>query len=780
MAEPTEDIIIIEESDAAELSEQSDSVLQDKSQKQAPVSKKMLLIFGIAFFFILLIIVLSVFLFSEDPQPIQKLDKIEEKLEEQPKTTIEPTKLENMIAKANYLYSSGSKAEALQLYEQIAHYSEAISLYNLGVAQLKEKQYQSAFDTFRRAIKNNEKVCVSALNASVCALHLGDDKSFRYYIDLAYAFLPHELQSPLYSYYYALINYYKENYYETLIALNNPTSQEYERTHNVLLSKINAMYGNNYGAIEALEKVQKSSDALSLGLLYARVGDLTLSKKYLEDAIMHNIEPIKAQIALGLIQLKSGQIQAAAKQIENATDMFGEEVYKHYPIKVKLKESLFDPKKAQKRYRDLTNNSPSIRYQKLFYFSPYKVFNANQTISYIRKGNANIFIDNIDSAKDYLQRSVSASGVNKGIAVAIQEALRFHLRKANKILQDLAKQQPKHSILHYNLALTYAQLGNMKDAHEHFLRSYHLDAKNYLSGVYAVMTSQLVSQENDKMKSFLKDALALEEDSEEIILYKTLLNIAEKNYFATTDWLNRDYKQRPLYLVMDLLIAEYLNDASKTLEATSQLSNLLPNDILPQLMYANSKFSDLSEQKYAYETIHYMQSQDFSFEDLYFGPQITRYLYTQYALITGQLYPLITQLKEKLATTSDETHEMIDALALANLYHQEFEESYTLYNQLIDTLKVQDARTLFLGAVASTAAEHHGNAIALLELAKLKDSQFLESRYALGLLYLQVKNNKGAAIQFARVHKEGFNSEYFNFDIDLDLLLFLKQQQDSK
>ena len=94
--------------------------------------------------------------------------------------------------------------------------------------------------------------------------------------------------------------------------------------------------------------------------------------------------------------------------------------------------------------------------------------------------------------------------------------------------------------------------------------------------------------------------------------------------------------------------------------------------------------------------------------------------------------------------------------------------------------KVRDALTLFLGAVASTAAGHHENAIALLELSKMKDSNFVESRYALGLLYLQMQNSEGAAIQFSKVGDNGFVSEYFNFEIDLDKLLFEKQSKEKE
>ena len=195
--------------------------------------------------------------------------------------------------------------------------------------------------------------------------------------------------------------------------------------------------------------------------------------QYLQDSILKNIEPVKSQLALGFIRLKSGQVAAGSKEIKNVTDMFPEEVYKYYPIKVSLKESLFDSKKAQKSYRKNVEKSKFLNYQKIFYFSPYKVFNANSTISYIRKGTASIYIDNIASAKNYLSKSTSSSSVNKGIIKAIKKALTFHIRDANNELRELVKIQPKHSILHYNLGLTYAQMGNMIDAHKHFIRSYH-------------------------------------------------------------------------------------------------------------------------------------------------------------------------------------------------------------------------------------------------------------------------------------------------------------------
>lgn len=775
-----EEIIIIEEDD---LANQSASANQPSSgsKKIFLPDKKKIIIAGIGLFLIILLIILTIFLLKPKTTTpdIASTQQTEEKLENNTEI-IEPSKLENMIAKADYLYSNGSKNEALLLYEKIAQHSEAVSAYNLGVAQLKDTQYENALTNFQRAIHNNENRCVSAINAAVCSLYLNNKESFNYYIDLAHAFLPYENQSPLYSYYYTLVNYYKGNYYEALSSLNNPTTSEYSSIQNNLSAKINALFKNDYKAIEVLEKNTQLENDFALGLLYARIGDLTLAKEYLQNSIKNNTEPIKSQVALGYVYLKAGQIQDGAKEIENVTDMFGEEAYKPYPIKVFLKNSLFESDEAQAKYRDIISKSKSTAYQKIFYFSPYKTFNANQTINYIRKGTANIFIENIASAQGYLKESVASSSVNKEIVRAIQKALSFKLRDANEILQKLVDVQPKHSILHYNLALTYAQLDNMSEAHKHFLRSYNLDAKNYLSGIYAVMTAQLIDKDSSKLLSILKDAISHEEKSEDIELYTTLLHLSEDDTFAASDWIEREYKQTPLYLALDTIIALKLNNTDLAQKASKKLSILLPDEIIPHMMYIDAHFKDLKTKEYAKEVLNYLKVQKFDFNDLYFGPSIVRYLYIQQNLITGKLFFLKKQLEAVLESTTESTKELTSALAITSLYNKDFEESFMHYNNLIDNLKVKDAQTLFLGAVASTAANHHANAIALLELSKMKDFTFLESRYALGLLYLEAKNNEGALIQFSKIAKNNFNTQFFDFGIDSEKLLFEKNQTEQK
>ena len=775
-----EEIIIIEEEDTSD--QTSDTSAENDAKTKGADLKKIVLIVATTLIVVLLALIAYLLLGKQDDTDgfNSNFNEISTKLDKEKKNVVEISHLEKMIAKANTLYSNGDKENALALYEKIAHYSEAISQYNLGVAQLKEHNYAEALQNFSKAIQSGERECASAINAAVCSLHLKNEDSFHYYIELAYASLAKESDASLYSYYYTLINYYKQNYQESLIALRHPTSSAYKHTQDALHTKINTLFNNHYDALNSLENSLKEDDYFTLALLYANIGDLTLSKKYLIDAIAINKDPMKEQLALAFIYLKSGLLEDGGTLLRDTTDLYDEAVYQPYPIHAHLKKALFDTELAQKHYRNHVITNQKTLYDLIFYFSPYRVFNAAQTISYIRKGNANIYIDDISNAKEYLHYSKQLSQVNKGIAEAIQKSLSFHLRSANKQLQELLKIEPKHSILNYNLALTYAQLGDRANAYKYFLKSYHLDANNYLSGIYALLNAQLLHKDSQKLLSILKENLSNEDDTEEFRLYRTLLNIATKNYVGTLPWLEHQHKDRPLYLVLDYIIASEFNKKDAMQHATQKLTNQLSYDIVPHLLYIHAHYNALQTKAYAASALSHLKEQKFLFDDLYYGPFITRYLYAQMALITGMLHPLHTQLQHTLQATSDNPQDIINALAMIALYAQKFEESYSLYNQLIDDYKQRDAHTLFLGAVAAIASEHKANAIALLELAKLKNPNFMESRYALGLLYLEVKNNHGAAIQFRRIGNSGFQSEFFNFGINTSELLFHKRETEVK
>ena len=784
MAKQEEEIVIIEDSDAAEEeSVEEEAKKNSSSELSTPQEerKKLLIFGGIAILLVLLLMVLTIAIIlkikkKEDRTQPLSIAAIEQQLQKNPKKKIEPSKLENLIAKANYLYTNGQKDQALKLYEYIAQYSEAISQYNLGVARLKNKQYKDALQSFNNAINNGEKRCVSAINAAVCSLYLNDKKSFRYYIDLAEAYLPYEINAPLYPYYYTLIQFYRQNYYEALAAVSKVNTPEYKHQKALLEAKLNALFGSDYNALDALEELKDEEVALAKAQLYGRVGDLLLAKSNFETALSKGVELKTATLGLIYTKLKLGHIKEASIDLKDAIDTYDDSLLSDDPIRVFLKRALFDPLAAQAQFRKDIVDDPYTLFSEIFYFSPYKIFNANQTINYIRKGNATAYIDSIESAETFLKKSASTSQVNKGIAQAIKLALHFHIRKANSLLNKLVKIQPKHAILHYNLALTYAQLGDMHNAYRHFLWSYHLDAKNYLPGIYAYMTSKLIHNEDLKLLATLKERIANEDDNEQTDFYKHLLYVAQGNYFTAVDWLDHTYKTRPVYLVLTHIIAMHMKKQEDAIQSAKELVNLLPKEILPHILYMTAKFKDYSKPKYAEQSASYLANQHFNFLDLYYGAAITKELYAKEMLLTGRIAKLVAMLQHRLDVTTDkETTDTQLALALALLYNNNAEEAYVLYNHLIDEEKVQDAKTLFIASVASIAANHHENAIALLELSKLKDKRFQESRYALGLLYLEVDNPRGAQIEFANLHSNNFHSKYFDFDIDLEKLTFRQQ-----
>ena len=778
-----EEIVIIEDSDAADqASVEEEEAEVHKEEQEAQQNKKRLLIFGVIVIVLVLLItalIIVLIVKSKHEKKISTLSTSTIEKQLQKRKTIEPSKLEHLIAKANYLYTNGQKEEALKIYEYIAQYSEAISQYNLGVARLKSKQYKAALQSFNNAIANGEKRCVSALNAAVCALHLGKKEEFGYYIDLAEAYLPYEYNAPLYPYYYALIKYYKRHYFEALVSLIKTDSKEYLQKKSKLETKLFALFNDDNHALEAIENIKDEENAYGKALLYARAGDLLLAQTNFKTALSRGKSYQNALLGLTYTQLKLGRIKDAATNMKELNDNYID-IYEKYPITAFIQKSIFDPLSLQNRYRESFLKDEYLLFSEFFYFSPYKIFNADQTINYIRKGNATAYIDSVDNAENFLQKSAATSKVNKGIATSIRLALHFRIREANAILTKLVAIQPKHSILHYNLALTYAQLGDMHNAYKHFIWSYHLDAKNYLPGIYAYMASKLIHKEDKKLLATLKESLALEDENEKIDFYKHLLHVAQGQYIASIDWLDKTYKTKPIYLILTNIIAMQLKKRDAALQAAKKLVDLLPKEILPHLIYINTKFAKYPKPLYAKETSKYLSTHPFSYIDLYHGAEITRDLITKVHLITGKTFELTKTLKHYLDTTTDpNTVDTQLSLAYALFYDQKFEESYVLYNQIIDEEKIRDTRTLFLASLAAIEASHHANAIALLELSKLKDKNNRESRYALGLLYLEINNPRGAQIEFANINSNNFHSQYFNFDIDLNKLTFKKQHPES-
>lgn len=132
--------------------------------------------------------------------------------------------------------------------------------------------------------------------------------------------------------------------------------------------------------------------------------------------------------------------------------------------------------------------------------------------------------------------------------------------------------------------------------------------------------------------------------------------------------------------------------------------------------------------------------------------------------IAGLLNLERQKFKTLINTSKIKDEGMIQTLAYLDIFAQQYEESYALYNILIDEYGAKDSKTLFLAAVAAIGANNPNSAIALLQLSKLTDKNSKESKVALGLLYQEVDNYEAAMTQY-RTLPNDFKSEFFTFDI---------------
>ncbi|EKR5315517.1 tetratricopeptide repeat protein [Campylobacter coli] len=675
------------------------------------------------------------------------------------------TRVDGIIQKANALYLKGEVEQALKVYEQIAVYNESLSNYNLGVSQMNEGKFDEAFDSFKKAIANGENQSVAAINAAVCALKLNDKEKFKYYIDLAQVYLPKEGKSKLYDYYLALINYYKGYYPEALQMLQRVNSEPYTDVAKYLSAKIYAKMDFDAKSVQQLNTQGSFEPSLSLGLLYARMGEYDKAKIALNTAMKIERDFNQSLSALTLVDIKTGDFQDMLLRLQD-TYRNDEDKYKildRYKIKVRLNKELFNIAIAQRNFSNDILKKQKDQFDLLFYFAPYQVFDSKQASLYIKKANITNFIDDSSDGQSYLARSQALSSTNVKISNIINDALNQKLRLANKEFQALLEDYPEHSILQYNLALTYAQMQNYELAYKHFSSSYHLNPKNYLAGAFAMFCGKLSDNDTTKLYHEILDNIAADSNFK-ANMQKNMLFLANGDYISMLPYLDENGQKTPLNLIFETIIAKNNNLNNQVDVRIAKLRSELPQDIVANILYFNSLNSNLNIKEYAQNAQIHFKNLQVDYRSVFGGSNIARELYVNLMHIAGLLNLERQKFKTLINTSKVKDEGMIQTLAYLDIFAQQYEESYALYNTLIDEYGAKDSRTLFLASVAAVGANNPNSAIALLQLSKLTDKNNKESKVALGLLYQEVGNYEAAMTQY-RTLPNDFKSEFFTFDI---------------
>ncbi len=760
-----EELLIIDDED---IDEQDEEIFLDQEQTQNQQNKtqnrsytKYIII--ILSLIILLLSILGVYLLTKhEKKQIQEEENSTKIIKNIEKNTIlakPKTKIEKLTQKAKMLYDLGKKEEALKVYAKISAYQKNLSIFNLAVTKIKQKDYQKAIELFKTSANFDDLKFESTLNIAICYKLLGDNNKFKHYLNLANDYIIQKYNSPLFDYYYALIFYYKNRPFESLALLNKYKADFFKYDKNLLLAYQYTLLQNYPQAIKYFSKLKDSNYFFTIGKLYAKEAKYSLAQKAFLNSIKSKKYIQKSLVALSLTQNKLGMfadcsstLKKIYKSYPKATELF--------PIKVKLKDSLYDPIKAQKDFKHSIFADIFNKYSLIFYFAPYKLFDPSQSNSIIQKGVKEIYIDNILQATNYLKEASNISQINLKIVQGLELINKHKVYEANKLFKKLTKIYPNHSILHYNLALTYANISDFQKAKKHFQKSFLLDKSNYLAAFFTAFSAILTNQNYDQ--KVLQDILKHYPTNKYQIklLYKILNN---------DPLINFDTKN--LHSSFDILLSIIMANISSNLKDyslfTKKLYKLMPKDLVTNIIYVDNISQNLDIKGYAKNIQSYLTRKSIDYKALFYGETIARELYIKVLSIAGTTRYAKNLLENELKTNPNQIA-LLQSLAYTYIYTKEYEKAYKIYNNLIDNFNINDPHTLLLASVAAIGANHHANATALLELANLDDRSLHESRFALGLLYQEAKNFEAAAIQFSKIGNIGFKPKYFDFELRKD------------
>ncbi|MCE3037305.1 tetratricopeptide repeat protein [Helicobacter sp. faydin-H20] len=681
--------------------------------------------------------------------------------------------LNGLIQKAHMLYSNGNVSEALNVYNKIATFSQSLANYNLGVVRLKQKEYAMALKSFKQAISSGDDISLNAFNAAMSAKYLNDQSSYKYYLNLAAKELSQENSEAFYSYLYALIQFYNQNYFATFSALKNPNSDAYVQFSDALLVKTYLIFNNYENAIDILEK-KSQKDYKTLGLLYAKIGDYDRARQYLSQYAYKYPDDRDAKLALQIVYLKMKDFFNAAKILEQFTDKNEqEEVLKSYPIKVVLHPKIFDINLGQELFvKHILDAQDVMAYKILFYYAPFKVFNIQDALGALHQGGM-LLSGNVLASEEKVLEGQTIAKIDKSIVEALIYVNQKKVRKALGILKTMLDQNPNHSILHYNAGLLYAQMENYTQAYKHFTKAYYLNTQEIDSAMYAIITSYFLDKntkriQNDITKNF-EDLVIQNPEHRKFLL--AFLGYLNNNVADEMLWIEQVKNKKSIYYALKAAYAMRSKNQKALKDSFMALKDINPNDFVADIFYMVARDLKTNFKQISLGLHNLLVQKVNNFDSIFYGPALARELYAHIGFITGSLQNQEETLRKKLTETLEDANGILQALALVNIYQHKFEQAYDIYKVLIEKLKEDDSRTQFLAAVAAMGLQDKDNATLLLQLSKMEAESEFEARMALGMLYQQRGDFRTATRYYNMLSGKTFEPQFFDFEIDIQKIL---------
>ncbi|WP_121021330.1 tetratricopeptide repeat protein [Helicobacter vulpis] len=684
-----------------------------------------------------------------------------------------------LIAKADILYQQGQRQEALNIFNDISRLSSSIANHNLGVIKMREHDYTGALSAFNNAIESGQNTSVNAINAMVASFYLNNMDLYTRYLKLTMQHLPEIANQPVYAYTYSLGLYYGGHYFETLSTLNHSDSTMFKSARQRLASKIYLLFGDAQNALDNLDAVATPKDQKALGLLAARLGRYDEALEHLKHYSEQFPEDMSTFMAMEIIYLKMGNLIEASRVLGFLGQQSANNAHKlkilsdTYPIAPVLNARFFDINTVRRDF--WTNNfKGSIGlpiYRIFFYYAPFNLIDVKRGLAVVQAGVS--FVDtngdkDLESALQVLNTGKDMSTSDQYTLRALKDVGQSHLRSALRQLKLALQANPNNAVSHYNAALIYAQLEDFNHASFHFKKSYYLDSRNILAGIFAVLAGRLNYEDTDMfLKKLTTDFQNMNFNNK---VQRAFLHsfIAYLNDASNDDlsWLSHVHKPLKIYYALNVAYAHKAHDKQRLVNSFKALQTMQPNNMLTNLFYEMMlKYrADIKQMLGAYA---FLTNKNMNVEELIHGPLLARKMYIYLGFITGLLNQQERELTLRLSATQDPdlSTDLMRMLGLISIFQKKYEKAISLFNFLIDERKEVDAEPLMLGALANIAMKRYSDAALILEFAKTKLPGNYDVRYGLGLLYQRNGNLEASLNHFGVIKDNKFQSNYLDFVI---------------
>jgi len=652
------------------------------------------------------------------------------------------------------IFSINSYALEAQIYEsqpnvifnfkKLTKKEQSISLqidFNNAVLYLEQKEYIKSIKLFKKTAKILK--IPSFLNIGIAYYKLNSINNAYLYLKKIYD-INEAAKEDIFSYisasYYLYLITDDRKYITTILTVVKNVKKEKITEHVRRLVVDTYIILKQYkNAIKTIKNM-KNQDKTKLALLYIKVKNYTLAEVNIEKAFneTRNEKEIDELLWFQVfINLKSNNIIKLKDNISLIKERKKRFISNQkMPLKIYFNPDKYTAEEYFKRVVSFTQNR---KIDMIFYFAPFifidkkEIYN-DSTYGYVLKSKQNI--DSLDMMVKYNQDFLS---IVKNDPII----------RTNKLQKMINNKYDTKSYEYYNLALSYAQIFDFRNAHKYFKKAYSLNHSNKL---YSSMTLISALRANLKINK-----IELKKIEENLIsysgTYKYMGKYIHKLIYNPKTKLNKKKLNRTAKKSIFLRSLYFIEHINKN--GIQEDEPLLETDVKDPLVFLLRSIAKKKDEN-KFEYISRLQNNIPKTYNDYFlkGPIVITQYYID--LLKGLGIFDIVDFHIK----GDKSPTYLRTKALIQLYDGYPIQSIKILENLQETYNLNDKYTSYLLISAFLRANDYSNASATLGMLQFEqndsDAKFLNGVQLLQSLKLNTANNS-------------FRNKYKGFLIDFEL-----------